>query len=167
MDSIRWFKARKVSPMPLILLNNRLLTFLYISFESSWDQYIYYVCLYSSVSCWLCSRAACEQSWQGRLFCLISTRHGSSCYGVFVPKRPRAWPRSRPHHELVLVVEIRSAGSDLGRVCATGLKLRLASDQFRGVKLGDPYFAAERIIGLLSRHGSSVPPMTWGSLGCF
>lgn len=41
MHSLAWFKARTIHLMPLILLNKHLLTFLYISFESSSDQYIY------------------------------------------------------------------------------------------------------------------------------
>lgn len=47
-----------------------------------------------------------------------------------------AWPRSRPHHEPVLSAEIRSAGQDSVPVRVTSPKLRLASQQFRGVKLG-------------------------------
>ena len=103
MDSIRWFKARKFHRLPLILLNNCLLTFLYISFKSSWDQYIYCVACSALLAVGFASEQRSSQAGRVVLFfffCSIFTRHGSSCYSVL--KGPCSWAWGQPHRWLIL-----------------------------------------------------------------
>lgn len=88
--------------MPLIL-NNRLLTFLHISFKNHPKINIFIVFAYTAA---LAVGFASEQrpSKAGRVVFarLIVARHGSSCYSAFVPKRPGPGlgfiprPRDRP-----------------------------------------------------------------------